>query len=143
MSKLQGTHLRFRVATETRYWDREGGGMNLNSIMIGSEDPQPLTEYYTRLFGKPAWEEGGFSAWQIGSGSISVVPHDQVKGRNTHPGRVIWNIETPDVKGDFERLKAAGGRVVQEPYQPGQAPEAWVATFSDPDDNYFQLVSPM
>jgi predicted enzyme related to lactoylglutathione lyase len=47
------------------------------------------------------------------------------------------------VKGDFERLKAAGGRVVQEPYQPGQAPEAWVATFSDPDDNYFQLVSPM
>jgi predicted enzyme related to lactoylglutathione lyase len=24
-----------------------------------------------------------------------------------------------------------------------EAPEAWIATFSDPDDNYFQLVSPM
>jgi predicted enzyme related to lactoylglutathione lyase len=31
--------------------------------------------------------------------------------------------------------------VVQEPYQPGEG--YWVATFSDPDDNYFQLVSPM
>jgi predicted enzyme related to lactoylglutathione lyase len=23
------------------------------------------------------------------------------------------------------------------------AAEAWIATFSDPDDNYFQLMSPM
>ncbi|HVH54578.1 MAG TPA: VOC family protein, partial [Actinomycetota bacterium] len=80
---------------------------------------------------------------QIGTGSVSVGPHDQVKGRNAHPGRVMWNIETSDVKGDFERLKAAGGTVVQEPYQPEGAPEMWVATFSDPDDNYFQLMSPM
>jgi predicted enzyme related to lactoylglutathione lyase len=47
------------------------------------------------------------------------------------------------VQGAFERLKAAGATVVQEPYQPGEAPEGWIATFSDPDDNYFQLVSPM
>jgi predicted enzyme related to lactoylglutathione lyase len=33
--------------------------------------------------------------------------------------------------------------VVQEPYQPGEEPEGWIATFSDPDDNYFQLMSPM
>ena len=37
----------------------------------------------------------------------------------------------------------AGATVVQEPYQPGEAPEGWIATFSDPDDNYFQLLSPM
>jgi predicted enzyme related to lactoylglutathione lyase len=47
------------------------------------------------------------------------------------------------VKGDFERFKAAGATIVREPYQPGEAPEMWIATFSDPDDNYFQLVSPM
>ena len=56
---------------------------------------------------------------------------------------MIWNIESADVKGDFERLKAAGATVVQEPYSPGVAPEAWIATFSDPDGNYFQLTSPM
>jgi len=117
--------------------------MNLTGILIGSEDPQRLADYYAKLFGKPGWEEGGFSGWQLGSGWVTVGPHDQVKGRSTHPGRVIWNLETPDVKGDFERLKAAGATVVQEPYHPGEASEGWIATFSDPDDNYFQLMSPM
>jgi predicted enzyme related to lactoylglutathione lyase len=117
--------------------------MNLNSILIGSEDPRRLTEYYTKLFGDPGWEGGDFNGWQVGSGSITVGPHDEVKGKNTQPGRVIWNIESADVKGDFERLKTAGATVVREPYQPGEAPEMWIATFSDPDDNYFQLLSPM
>ena len=117
--------------------------MNLNSILIGSEDPQRLADYYSKLFGKPGMEEGGYAGWQIGTGWITVGPHDEVKGKNTHPGRVIWNVETPDVKGEFERLKAAGARVVQEPYHPGEASEMWIATFSDPDDNYFQLMSPM
>jgi predicted enzyme related to lactoylglutathione lyase len=117
--------------------------MNLNSVLIGSEDPDRLTAYYTKLFGDPGWDEGGFNGWQIGTGSVTVGPHDQVKGKNTQPGRVIWNIETPDVQGDFERLKAAGATVVQDPYHPGEAPEMWIATFSDPDENYFQLMSPM
>ena len=117
--------------------------MNLNSIMIGSENPKALAEYYTKLFGKPTWEDSDFSGWQIGSGSFSVAPHDQVKGKNRTPGRILWNIETPDVKSEFERLKEAGGTVVQEPYQPGGGAEMWVCTFSDPDDNYFQLMSPM
>ena len=117
--------------------------MNLNSILIGSADPQRLADYYTKLFGETVWHEGDFNAWQIGSGWVTVGPHDQVKGKNTQPGRLIWNIETADVKGEFERLKGAGATVVQEPYQPGEAPEGWIATLSDPDDNYFQLVSPM
>ncbi len=117
--------------------------MNLNSILIGSEDPQRLADYYTKLFGKPGWEEGTYNGWQIGSGFVTVGPHDEVKGRNTHPGRVIWNIESSDVNGDFERLKAAGASVIREPYHPGEAPEMWIATLSDPDDNYFQLLSPM
>ena len=119
--------------------------MNLNSIMIGSEDPQRLTDYYTRLFGEPASPGDDFNGWQIGSAWIAVGPHDEVKGKNAHPGRLIWNIETPDVKGEFERLREAGATVVREPYQPqpDAGPEMWIATLSDPDDNYFQLVSPM
>jgi predicted enzyme related to lactoylglutathione lyase len=117
--------------------------MKLNSVLIGSEDPGSLATYYTKLFGEPEWNEGGYTGWRIGDGGVTVGPHDQVKGKNAHPGRVIWNIETPDVKGDFDRLKAAGGTVVQEPYRPDQEDEMWIATFSDPDENYFQLVSPM
>jgi predicted enzyme related to lactoylglutathione lyase len=47
------------------------------------------------------------------------------------------------VQGDFDRLKAAGATVVREPYGFGEEPQASIATFADPDDNYFQLVSPM
>jgi predicted enzyme related to lactoylglutathione lyase len=34
-------------------------------------------------------------------------------------------------------------RVVKEPYSMGDAPVGSIATPSDPDGNYFQLLSPM
>ena len=117
--------------------------MNFNSILIGSEDPQRLVDYYTRLFGEPAMADGGYTGWAVGSGWITIGPHDQVKGKNAAPGRLIWNIETADVQGEFERFKAAGATVIQEPYGPDGAPDERIATLSDPDDNYFQLMSPM
>ena len=117
--------------------------MNLNSILIGSADAPRLAEYYTRLFGEPGWSESGFVGWQIGSGALTVGPHDQVSGSNPEPGRILWNIEAADVPADFDLLKAAGATVVREPYHPGEAPTAWIATFSDPDGNYFQLMSPI
>jgi predicted enzyme related to lactoylglutathione lyase len=117
--------------------------MNFNSIMIGSEDPQRLVDYYTKLFGEPAMSDGGYTGWQIGEGSVTVAAHDQVKGRSAHPGRIIWNIESADVQADFDRFVAAGAIVVREPYGFEEMPGALVATLADPDDNYFQLVSPM
>jgi predicted enzyme related to lactoylglutathione lyase len=117
--------------------------MNLNSILIGSADPQRLKDYYTKLFGTPGWNEGPYSAWQLGTGFVTIGPHDQVAGDNIQPGRLIWNIESSDVKADFEQFKAAGATVIREPYQPGEGPDAWIATFADPDNNYFQLLSPM
>jgi predicted enzyme related to lactoylglutathione lyase len=117
--------------------------LNLSGILIGSEDPARLSAYYAKLLGEPGWQEGGFTGWKLGDVWIAIGFHDAVKGANAHPGRLIWNLESPDVPGDFERLKAAGASVVQEPYHPGDETQGWVATFSDPDDNYFQLVSPM
>ena len=117
--------------------------MNFNSILIGSENPGRLVEYYTKLFGTPTMADGGYTGWLIGSGFVTVGPHDQVTGKNAHPGRLIWNIETADVKGDFERMKAAGAIVVAEPYGFGDSTDVSIATLADPDDNYFQLMSPM
>jgi predicted enzyme related to lactoylglutathione lyase len=117
--------------------------MNFNNILIGSDNPQALVDYYTKLLGAPTMSEGGYTGWQIGSGFISIGPHSEVHGKNTAPGRIIWNIESPDVKGDFARMKEPGAIVVREPYDFEQAPGYWIATLADPDDNYFQLVSPM
>jgi predicted enzyme related to lactoylglutathione lyase len=118
--------------------------VNLNGILIGSENPQRLADYYTKLFGEPTWNDGGYVGWQVGSGVFAIGPHDQVKGKNPQPGRLMWNIETPDVKSEFDRLTQAGATVVQEPYHPGQDEgEMLICTLSDPDDNYFQLMTPM
>jgi predicted enzyme related to lactoylglutathione lyase len=117
--------------------------VNLNSILIGSEDPKRLTAFYTAMFGDPGWEEGGYTGWRIGTGFLTVGEHDQVHGRNSEPGRIIWNIESQDVVADFARLNDAGATVVREPYSPDGGTEGLIATLADPDDNYFQLVSPM
>ena len=117
--------------------------MNFNSVLIGSEDPDRLSAYYTKLFGEPTWNDGGYTGWPIGGGAITVGPHSEVKGPNAHPGRLILNIESDDVQADFARFKDAGARVIREPYTFEQAPGSWIATFADPDDNYFQLMSPM
>jgi predicted enzyme related to lactoylglutathione lyase len=117
--------------------------MNLNSILIGSADPGALVEYYTKLFGKPWFEGGGYAGWKLGTGNVTVGPHSEVVGKNVHPGRLLWNIETPDVPGEFAKLKAAGAIVIREPYDEESEPGMAIATLADPDDNYFQLMSPM
>ncbi len=34
--------------------------MNFNSILIGSDDPQRLADYYTKLLGEPAFADDGY-----------------------------------------------------------------------------------
>ncbi|HEX2272591.1 MAG TPA: VOC family protein [Acidimicrobiales bacterium] len=120
--------------------------LNLNNIMLGSEDSRRLAEFYTKVLGaaNPDWsdEANGWFGFQAGDGSLAIGPHSEVKGRNQQPGRIMLNISTPDVKGEFERIKALGAEVVAEPYEPGGAGEMVLCTFADPDGNYFQLATP-
>jgi predicted enzyme related to lactoylglutathione lyase len=128
---------------QRRYWAAKEGVMNFNSILIGSEDPSRLVEYYTKLLGDPTMSEGGYTGWQLGAGFLTVGPHSEVHGRSKEPGRFIWNIETTEVKEIAERWKAAGATVVAEPYSFEEMPGSLIATFEDPDGNYFQLMTPM
>jgi predicted enzyme related to lactoylglutathione lyase len=118
--------------------------LNFNSVLIGSEEPKALSDFYAKVLGEPAWQDGGFVGRQVGSGMLMIGPHSEVKGRNEMPGRIILNFETSDVKGEFERIRGLGAIVAREPYQPGgDAPDMWLATLEDPDGNFFQLGSPM
>jgi predicted enzyme related to lactoylglutathione lyase len=78
----------------------------------------------------------------VGNTFLGFGPHDRVKGANPAPERILLNFETKDVKGEFERIRALGTRVVAEPYRMDEGKDFWIATFADPDGNYFQLVSP-
>ena len=116
--------------------------MNFNSVLIGSDQPEVLVEYYTKLFGPPGFQDAGYAGWQLGSGFISIGAHSEVHGKSVHPGRILLNIETADVHGDFAKLKAAGAIVIREPYEFEGAPGFSIATIADPDDNYLQLQTP-
>ncbi len=114
--------------------------LNLNSIMIGSENAKKLADFYELTIQKKAdMEDNGWYGWQIGSCFLSIGSHSEVKGTSKEHSRIIINFETKEVKEEFERIKEVGAKVIKEPYEMGGM---WIATFEDPDGNYFQLMSP-
>jgi predicted enzyme related to lactoylglutathione lyase len=113
--------------------------LKFNNVMIGSAQPDTLAEFYRGVFGRDAdMAEGGWYTWRAGNGSLSMGEHSEVKDGAKEPQRVIMNFETPDVQAEFDRLKGMGATVVKEPYE---LQGVWIATFADPDGNYFQLMS--
>ena len=114
--------------------------LNLNSVMIGTQNIQTMAAFYEKVFGRPGdMVEGSWHGWSVGSAFLSIGEHSEVKGQSKEPQRVIFNFETNEVKEEFERIKTAGGTVIKEPYEMGGA---WIATLADPDGNYFQLMTP-
>jgi len=113
--------------------------LKFNSLLIGTDNAAPLVEFYTKILGKPVME-GEFTGWGGEGGFLTIGPHSEVHGKNANPARAIWFFETTDVKGEFERIKGLGAEVVKEPYE--MEGGFWLATFADPDGNYFQLASP-
>lgn len=114
--------------------------LNLNSIMIGTSSVETLASFYEKVFARKAdMIEGGFYGWFMGGAMLSVGDHSEVKGEAKEPARIMFNFETVKVKEEFERIKKVGAKVVQKPYE---ISGAWIATFADPDGNYFQLMTP-
>lgn len=117
--------------------------LNFDSILLFSEDSANLAEFYKKIFAKdPEWNEGGYYGWKLGDASIAIGPHEKVTGKNPNPERILINLVTSDVKGEFLRVKELGAEVVMEPYHPAEAKEMEICTFADPDGNYFQITSP-
>jgi predicted enzyme related to lactoylglutathione lyase len=118
--------------------------MKLRGVMIGSDQPKVLGAFYTKVFGAPGWQQDEWYGFGIGDGSLMIGPHSDVHGKSQSPGRVMFNVEVEDVAAEFARIKDIGAEVIAEPYQPDKDsnPDAWLATFADPDGNYFQFATP-
>jgi predicted enzyme related to lactoylglutathione lyase len=102
--------------------------------------PKDYPQFYEKVFEKrPDMMEEEWYGWQVGSCFFGIGHHSKMKGKTKDPGRVMFNLETKEVKEEFERIKKLGAVVIKEPYEMGGA---WIATFADPDGNYFQLMSP-
>jgi predicted enzyme related to lactoylglutathione lyase len=121
--------------------------MKLGGVMIGTADSVKLSEFYTKILGEPGMndsENGWFGYSTEGETYIVIGPHSEVHGKSENPARLIINFTTTDVAGEFERIVAAGGVIVAQPYQPDaeSMPDAWLATVADPDGNYIQIGTP-
>lgn len=119
--------------------------LNFNSLLIFSEKPEALAAFYKQVFKTdPIWEAEGYTTFQVGDGAITIGRHSEVHGRNQDAARIMFNLETEEVEKEFERIKELGAHIIKEPYAPEETDgEGQIATFADPDGNYFQLVSPM
>jgi predicted enzyme related to lactoylglutathione lyase len=108
--------------------------------MIGTSQVEVMAEFYEKVFERKAdMIDGGWYGWQVGKGFLTIGEHSEITGGAKEPQRLIMNLETTEVKEEFERLKGLGVAVIKEPYGEG---ESWIATLADPDGNYFQLMSP-
>lgn len=118
--------------------------LNFNSILLSTDQPEKMIEFYTKVFGKKAdWAEENWAGFQVGSGFFSIGPHDKVKGHSELPERILFNFETTEVSKEFDRIEGLGAKVIAKPYEMEGMKDMWIATFADPDGNYFQLMSPM
>ena len=116
--------------------------MKLSGVMLGTENSKKLADFYTKVLGKPGWQQNDWFGYNTGANLI-IGPHSEVKGTSQSPARIMMMFEVDDVKKEFSRIKAIGAKVIAKPYLPSKdSPDMWLATFADPDGNYFQLMSP-
>jgi predicted enzyme related to lactoylglutathione lyase len=114
--------------------------LSLNSIMVGTGQLQAMAEFYQRVFARAAdmVEEGSEYGWRVGNTFFLIFDHSEMTASTREPGRMMCNFETEQVGEEFKRISALGATVVREPYEMSGLT---VATFADPDGNYFQLMS--
>ncbi len=121
--------------------------------MVGTMQQKVMADFYEKVFEKkPDMSEDNWSGWMVGSSFFSIGEHSEMNGTAKDAGRLMFNLETKQVKEEFERIsKIDGTKVIKAPYEMSAegeiSPETggggmWIATLADPDGNYFQLMSP-
>ncbi len=117
----------------------------LEAILIGSSGAKKLADFYTNVVGlkqgvimeNPETKEEGYNL-ETGTVGIYILDHSKIKGKSKDPSRVMFNLEVDDIEKEVKRLKKAKVKVVADIYH---VPEyGLIATFADPEGNYFQFV---
>ncbi len=110
-------------------------------MMVGTSKSQEMAQFYENIFGRKAdMVEGDWHGWKVGNTFFSIGAHSEIHGSAKEPQRIIMNFETKEIREEFDRIKNLGATVIKEPYDMGGG--MMIATFADPDGNYFQLMTP-
>ncbi len=109
----------------------------LGSVILATSDKARLIRFYHDILEVPFGPDG-----KLRSGGIILHPalHDQIQGPPVEPYRIMLTFETSDIHAVAARLTARGVTFVRPPEREFWG--GWIATFTDPDGNYLQLLQP-
>lgn len=120
----------------------------ISTIAIWSENFRRLADWYQDIFNFEVVEELSHPKdtgvlWKLPGGGcwLWVGQHSAVKGKNTDPLRMMFNIDVSSVEKIYEYLVSKNVKVIAKPFK---APtfDDYFATFSDLDGNTFQITGP-
>ena len=112
--------------------------VNTFNINLTSADPERLRAFYRDVVGldpHPVVSPAGFMAGGVG---FVIDGHSATEGQAKDPTRLMFNFGVDDIHAEQARLEASGVRFVRPATR-----EPWggfMATFTDPDGNYAQLI---
>ena len=116
--------------------------MKLNSILLFSENPKPLQEFYKKVLNMDYdYQNGEYADFNTGGAYLEIGPHTKVHGKSQSPERILLNFHVKKKKKEFDRIKNLGVKVIQEVYVPKEDTRLEIATFEDPEGNYFQIMT--
>jgi len=118
----------------------------MESVLLFSENAKKLAAFYKEKVGlKITFEmvmgdndEEGYEFKMKQGSPLYILDHSKVKGKNQNPERFMFNLEVDDIEKEVKRIKKNGVKPVQDTYH--VEGYGYIATFSDIDRNYFQLV---
>jgi len=118
----------------------------IEGILVGSQNAQKLADFYAKTVGLKLTNEyemgdkgeKGFEFSIKGNTGLYIMDHSEVKGKNKNPERIILNFEVNDIEKEVARLKKAKVKIQQDIYH--IEGYGLIATFVDPDGNFFQFV---
>jgi len=112
--------------------------INAFNVNVCTGDPEKLIRFYADVVGLQPMPQISPGAFIAGTTGFLIDGHSEVHGAAREPQRVLLTFTVENIHGEQTRLEAAGVNFVRPATK-----EPWggyVATFTDPDGNYCQLV---
>lgn len=106
----------------------------LNSMLLGSTDPDRLKAWYLEGFQAKV---DGYGNLDLGGFGLLIEHRDDVAPKTAEPGRYVINFAVEDIQATAAHLRALDVEWLVEPEDRGIG---WFATMIDPDGNYVQLI---
>jgi len=120
----------------------------ISTILIWSENYKKLADWYQKTFNIKIVESldhpkdtGILFEFPDGGVWLWIGQHSEIKGKNTDPCRIMFNINVYSVEKAYTDLISKQVRFLAKPFK-APTMNKYFATLYDPDGNLIQLIGP-